>query len=66
MVIFLLRSLSIPFRLSSLNPNVNGVAVLVSEEEVAIFRLTFRANVGINADNNYLMKPFSILSETSN
>ena len=66
MVIFVLLSLSIPSRLFSLDPNVNGVAVLASEEEVAIFRLTFRANVGINADNKYLMKPFSILSEMSN
>ena len=43
-----------------------GKAVLASDEEVDIFRLTFRANVGINADNKYLMKPFSILPETSN
>jgi hypothetical protein len=65
LVTFLLRNLSILFHLSSLDPNVNGVVVLASVAEVAIFRLTFRVNVGISAANKNSMKPFSTLSEMS-
>ena len=65
LVTFLPLSLSTLFRLSSLDPNVNGVAVLDSVVEVDIFRLTFRVNVGISANGNNLMKSFDILSGTN-
>jgi hypothetical protein len=65
LVSFLLSSLSTLSPLSTLDPNANGVAVLVLVEGVAIFRLILRMNVYINVTNNNSIKPFNILSETS-